>query len=201
MLTTLTKRQKEILDYVRIYSQLHGFSPSMYEIKDQFKLSAVSTVHEHLQNLKNKGLISKEINQARSIRAVEGDPSKVEMVEVPVIYSLTQNENLINIKNSHNIFVHRDLLNKADRFFAIEMDTALYKKIGIFPGDILIVKEDNQLLESQQVLATSSDKKYLLGLVMQERDYYVLAKLDEAGQIHKRFSVKATMVTLIRRYS
>src|SRR3990167_7314919 len=76
MYPTLTKKQKEILDFIKIYSQMHGYAPSLEEIKEHFRLSAISTVHEHIQNLKSKGFIQKEINQARSIRPVESELRK-----------------------------------------------------------------------------------------------------------------------------
>src|SRR3972149_9766367 len=90
MYPTLTKKQKEILDFIKIYSQMHGFAPSLEEIKAHFNLSAISTVHEHIQNLKTKGFIQKEINQARSIRAVESELRTNELIEVPITSTLTR---------------------------------------------------------------------------------------------------------------
>ena len=54
----LTKRQKQILDYIKQYISKHEYSPSLEEIAEKFNLSSVSTVHYHLSQLENKGLIT-----------------------------------------------------------------------------------------------------------------------------------------------
>ena len=53
----LTKRQKEILDYIREYLEAEGYAPSLEEIGSRFGLSSVATVHKHVQNLVEKGLL------------------------------------------------------------------------------------------------------------------------------------------------
>ena len=76
----LTKRQKQILDFVTDYSEKHGYSPSLEEIGGECGLSSLSTVHYHLDKLKKSGYLEKETSKPRSISL-----SKQEMVQIPVL--------------------------------------------------------------------------------------------------------------------
>ena len=66
-MTYLTKRQREILDFIRSFQRDRGYAPSLEEIASHFGLSAASTVHEHLVNLTEKGYLRRGWNRARSI--------------------------------------------------------------------------------------------------------------------------------------
>ena len=77
----LTKRQKEIYDFLRDYLAREGYAPSLEEIGAHFGLSSVATVHKHIQNLVQKGLLRKTWNRSRSIE-LEGS-RKVTEVSTP----------------------------------------------------------------------------------------------------------------------
>ncbi|MEM7246615.1 MAG: transcriptional repressor LexA [Acidobacteriota bacterium] len=63
----LTKRQREVLDFITDFIQSRRYSPSLDEIKDHFGLSSVATVHKHVSNLEEKGFIRRDWNRSRSI--------------------------------------------------------------------------------------------------------------------------------------
>jgi repressor LexA len=63
----LTKRQREILDYLQEFIQQHGYAPSLEEIGRRFSLSSLATVHKHLTNLQEKGCIRRSWNRSRSV--------------------------------------------------------------------------------------------------------------------------------------
>ena len=71
----LTRRQREIYDFVREYVTSRGYSPSLEEIGEHFGLSSVATVHKHVQHLVEKGWLRKAWNRSRSVEPVESDPS------------------------------------------------------------------------------------------------------------------------------
>ena len=66
----LTKRQREILDYLDEFIQQHGYAPSLEEIGRRFGLSSLATVHKHLTNLQDKGFIRRAWNRSRSVELV-----------------------------------------------------------------------------------------------------------------------------------
>ncbi|MEX2582762.1 MAG: helix-turn-helix domain-containing protein, partial [Gemmatimonadota bacterium] len=59
----LTKRQKEILDYIGAFIEDQGYAPSFEEIAEAFGYASLATVHEHLSNLERKGYIRKSYNE------------------------------------------------------------------------------------------------------------------------------------------
>ena len=72
----LTKRQRELYQYLKDHIHGKGYAPSIMEIGRQFGLSSPATVHKHLTHLENKGLIRKEHNLSRAIEIVE-EPASV----------------------------------------------------------------------------------------------------------------------------
>src|SRR5688572_31758865 len=66
----LTKRQKEILDFLEAFMSENGYAPSFEEIARHFGYTSLATVHEHLENLKQKGYIRKSYNASRSLELV-----------------------------------------------------------------------------------------------------------------------------------
>src|SRR5262249_27588261 len=66
----LTKRQREVYDFISGFVQKKGYSPSFEEIGDGMGLSSLATVHKHLTNLEKKGLLKRDYNRSRSIDVV-----------------------------------------------------------------------------------------------------------------------------------
>ena len=75
----LTRRQRQILDYVKEFIHARRYSPSLEEIGSHFGLTSLATVHKHLTNLEEKGLIRRGRNRSRSLEVVgdEGGPSRL----------------------------------------------------------------------------------------------------------------------------
>ena len=64
----LTKRQKEVLDFVESYSQKKGYAPSFEEIRKRLKLASVSTIHFHISKLKEGGYLGKTENKTPALK-------------------------------------------------------------------------------------------------------------------------------------
>src|SRR5690348_17819653 len=67
----LTKRQKEVLNYLVGFINKNGYSPSFEEIAHALKLTSLATVHKHLSTLERKGFIRRGYNQSRSIEVTQ----------------------------------------------------------------------------------------------------------------------------------
>src|ERR1700676_4802276 len=68
---TLTKRQKEVLDFLVSFHNKHGYSPSFEEMARSLKLTSLATVHKHITTLERKGFIRRGYNQSRSIEVLQ----------------------------------------------------------------------------------------------------------------------------------
>ena len=67
----LTRRQKEVLEYIAQFLQEHGYSPSYEEIARGLELASLATVHKHLQALELKGYVRRGFNQSRSVEIAD----------------------------------------------------------------------------------------------------------------------------------
>ena len=97
----ITKRQKQILDYIRSYIDKNGFAPSLGEIKRHFRLSSFSSVHYLVDQLREKGYLKKENFKARAIEIPKS--SKIDEVELPLLGLIAAGEPIEAIENSETI--------------------------------------------------------------------------------------------------
>src|ERR1700738_5143541 len=67
MMATLTKRQKQLVDFLENYITEHGYAPTLSEVGQYFGLSSLATVHKHLHNLEKKGFIKRVHNHSRAL--------------------------------------------------------------------------------------------------------------------------------------
>jgi len=67
----ITKKQKQVLDYITSFRKKRGYSPALEEIRKHFKLASVSTAHFHVRKLQELGLLEKQYNKPRSIALYE----------------------------------------------------------------------------------------------------------------------------------
>ena len=83
----LTNRQREILNYLTVYTEQNGFAPSFEEIAENFGYNSLATVHEHLTNLERKGYIKRSYNESRAIEILPSEASP-RAVELPLLGSV-----------------------------------------------------------------------------------------------------------------
>ena len=71
-MATLTKRQKQLVDFLENYITEHGYAPTLSEVGQYFGLSSLATVHKHLHNLEQKGFIKRQHNHSRALEVSGG---------------------------------------------------------------------------------------------------------------------------------
>lgn len=201
MLATLTKRQKEILDFIRVCIELNGYSPSLEEIRDHFNLSAVSTVHEHLENLRQKGYLHKQISQSRGISVIDLELKNQNYIQVPLIGKLQKNAEYLKEKGKTlNIFSEQ--LPGQGKYFAVEIGDLDLGFENLQKGDLLVFL-DSKTIEagkSQSIYLASAQKgslhigKVRIGSAQTSFFSYSTQKT------YSRFEISARLVLLIRNY-
>lgn len=204
MFPPLTKRQKEILEYIKVFNELKGYSPSLQDIKKHFRLSAISTVHEHIQNLQEKGYIHKEINQARSIRTIEPDAGKSEFTELPILGAINSKDQLKKIRPSKNILVHKSMLAKSGKHYAVIVANKNMEEFGLFEGDTVIaVEHQGKTIKAKSlIIAKIVGDRITLGKVVKENNRTVFKPANTKIKIksYRSFSLQGRVVGLIRHY-
>jgi hypothetical protein len=111
----LTKRQREILDYLQEFIQQYGYAPSLEEIGRRFGLSSLATVHKHLTNLEEKGFIRRLWNRSRSVELLSARTGQ-RAVELPMLGYVAAGLPIEAVAGSETIAVPEDLVGRRETY-------------------------------------------------------------------------------------
>lgn len=148
---TLTKRQKELLDFLDGYIQQHGFAPTLDETGKHFGLTSLATVHKHLTNLERKGLIRRRSGLSRALEVVPRSKS-VESVELPLLGMAAAGTPMEATLDNERILVPDTLVRKQESF-ALKVSGESMRDAGILDGDIVIVESRSTADSGETVVA------------------------------------------------
>jgi repressor LexA len=161
----LTKRQKEILDYVQNFIDSHDYAPSYREIADHFKLGSIATVADHLENLEGKGFITRDHNEARSLqlspRFNERD------FEVQLMGTIAAGYPIEAIRTRETIDIPRDMMGK--NVFALKVRGDSMIDDGIFDGDYVIIEQTSNPKNGDIVVALLDNENATLKRFYKEK--------------------------------
>ena len=147
----LTKRQKEVLDYLNDFIQQHGYAPSLEEIGRRFGLSSLATVHKHLTNLQEKGFIKRAWNRSRSVEMV-ATRAGGRAVELPLLGYVAAGSPIEAIAGSETIAVPENLVGKRDSYvLRVKGDSMIDEQIR--DGDYVIVEDRRSAENGEMVIA------------------------------------------------
>jgi repressor LexA len=135
----LTKRQKQLYDYIDDFIARHGYAPTLEEIGEKFKLSSLATVHKHLTNLEEKGLIKRKWNFSRAIELVP-QQKKAGAVELPLLGYVAAGAPIEALENAESFSVPEEFVRRQNTF-ALRVKGNSMIDDGIWDGDYLVVEE------------------------------------------------------------
>jgi repressor LexA len=147
----LTRRQREIYDYVRDFVAAQGYSPSLEEIGAHFGLSSVATVHKHVQHLSDKGYLRKAWNRSRSIEPL--DDSDAAAVELPLLGSVAAGAPIEAIEENERIAVPRELVRRRGESFVLRVRGDSMIEEQIRDGDLVVVESRSEARNGETVVA------------------------------------------------
>ncbi len=174
----LTKRQNEILTYIKKYMVSHGYPPTIREIGADLGVSSPATIHAHLANLESKGFIKKEDTKNRAIEllveneyAIKGE----EVVSVPLLGKITAGSPIEAIERPDEYFSLPAYLipNNKEVFTLLVSGTSMINA-GILDGDIVIVERRNSARNGEIVVAMTDENEVTLKTFYKESGYFRL---------------------------
>lgn len=163
----LTRRQRQILDFVADFIKDKDYSPSLEEIRRHFRLKSVSTVHEHIETLCSKGYLKKISNQPR---AIEPYSSEKDFIEIPLLGLISAGSPIEAIENPEPFLVNKQLLSKSGKHYALKVQGDSMIDEGIFDGDVVIVREQKIANNGETVVAILNNNEATLKKIYKESD-------------------------------
>lgn len=198
----LTKRQREILDYLNDFIQQHGYAPSLEEIGRRFGLSSLATVHKHLTNLQEKGFIKRSWNRSRSVELI---PARVgtRSVEVPLLGYVAAGAPIEAITGVETINVPEDLVGKGDTYvLRVKGDSMIDEQIR--DGDYVIVEDRKTAENGEMVIALVGGADVTLKKFYREHGRIRLQPANPAMQPMlfdpEQIQVQGVVIGVMRRY-
>jgi repressor LexA len=152
----LTKRQKEILDYVTQYIELHGYAPSYREIAEAFKLGSVATIAEHVDTLIAKGLLRKNENEARSLQLVspsEEEFDTAQAVGLPILGMIAAGQPIETINGHAETLEVPPFMVGRKHSYVLQVRGESMKDAGIMDGDYVVIQEKAEPSRGDMVVA------------------------------------------------
>lgn len=174
----LTKRQEEILNYIKEYIVTHGYPPTVREIGADLGVSSPATIHAHLKNLEEKGFILKKETKNRAIELlVENEFAHKDenTIEVPLLGKVTAGSPIEAIENPNEYFqLPAYLVPKNKEVFTLTVSGESMINAGILDGDILIVEKQSTARNGQIVVAMNEDNEATVKTFYKEQGYFRL---------------------------
>lgn len=162
----MTRRQKEILDFVGAFIKENGYSPSLEEIADELGLSSVSTVHKHVSHLLEKGLLRRGWNQNRSLEPVRFE-RRPRAAVIPLVGIVAAGRPIEAIEDVETLEIPESFLGRGETY-ALRVAGESMIDEGIRDGDFVIVERRRKARNGEVVVALIDGEEATLKTFRQE---------------------------------
>ncbi len=198
----LTKRQREILDYLNEFIEQHGYAPSLEEIGRRFGLSSLATVHKHLTNLQDKGFIRRAWNRSRSVELV---PTRMggRALDLPLLGYVAVGAPIEAVVSNETVTVPEDLVGTRDTYALRVRGNSMIDE-QIRDGDLVVVEDRQTAHNGEMVIALLEGAEVTLKKFYRENGHIRLQPANDAvAPIIMRadkVQVQGVVVGVMRRY-
>jgi repressor LexA len=177
-MTKLSKRQEDILAFIKEEVRAKGYPPSVREIGEAVGLASSSTVHGHLARLESKGLIRRDPTKPRAIEVLDYTPTNIptqNVINVPIIGKVTAGLPITAIENVEEYFPLPLSFAAADEnVFMLEIMGDSMIEAGILDGDYVVVKQQRTANNGDIVVAMTEEDEATVKRFFKEKDHFRL---------------------------
>ena len=170
----LTKRQEDVLKYIKKYVANHGFPPATREIGAALGLTSPATVHTHIKKLVQKGYLKTTKSKFRTIEVVGNNEYNMpdNLVRVPMLGKVTAWSPFEAIEKPDEFFdLPVSLVPKEEKVFVLEVSGESMINKGIYDGDVVIVQEQKNARNGDIVVAMNDNDEVTLKTFYKEKDH------------------------------
>lgn len=172
----LSKRQQDILDFIKQEVKQKGYPPSVREIGLAVGLASSSTVHGHLERLETKGFIRRDPTKPRAIEILDSEEEmmvpKSKVVNVPLVGKVTAGQPITAIENVEEYFpLPEHMAGYDQQVFMLEIVGESMIEAGIHNGDYVIVRQQSTAQNGDIVVAMTEDDEATVKRFFKEKNY------------------------------
>ena len=198
----LTKRQAEILAFITNHISEHNYAPSYREIGKFFGLSSTATIAEHIESLKQKGYLTNEEFNARSIQITTPElRERLELCSVPLMGAIAAGKPIEAIATPETIDIPRDM--SGNNVYALRVKGESMIEDGIMNGDYVIIEHARTAKNGDIVVALVEGDNVTLKRFYKEKDCFRLQPANSTMQamFFKNVDIQGRVRGLIRKFA
>lgn len=174
----LTKKQGEILDFIKVYVANHGYPPTVREIAKKLKVNSPATIHSHLNKLAEKKYIKKDDSKNRAIELLVDNEylnKNESIVSIPLLGKIKAGLPIEAIENPNDFFdVPSYLIPKNKEVYALNVSGDSMINIGIYDNDIILIEKQNIARNGDIVVAMNDENEVTLKTFYKEKGHFRL---------------------------
>jgi len=201
-MATLTKRQKQMVDYLEHYISQNGYAPTLAEVGEYFGLSSLATVHKHLRNLEGKGFIRRQHNHSRALEMAAGS-GHTGARRIVLAGQVAAGTPIEAIETAETISVPEEFIRREDTFcLRVKGDSMI--EDGIRDGDYIIVESRDSANNGETVVALVGNEATVKKLFRESDGRVRLQPANATMQPimldSDELSIRGVVVGLMRHY-
>jgi repressor LexA len=211
----LTKKQKELFDYLSNYIARNSISPSFEEMKNAVNLKSKSGIHRLITSLEQRGFIKRLKHKARAMEITKtltnnfiniNHDKKLNSIEIPLLGSIAAGDPMEAIENPNEfVTVPSTFLSPHNQFFGLKVNGLSMIDKGICDGDIAIIKKTNSVLNGKIAAVLTRDNEITLKIIKIKNNtiHLIPANKNYTEKVLNvnEVQIQGTLTGIIRKYN
>jgi len=197
----LTDRQKQILSFIADYIKKNSYPPTIREIADHYSIS-VKGAHDHITALRKKGHLKHADKRPRTMGLIHSRPEDTDMMNVPILGSVAAGIPILSDENyDGSVMLHRSMLKKNRKYFALKVKGDSMSGAGILEGDTAIIEKQSSVRNGEIAVAVIDEAVTLKRFYKESTRVRLQAENPAYKPIYSQdVRILGRLFTLIRNY-
>jgi len=197
----LTDRQKQVLSFIADYIKKNSYPPTIREIADHFSIS-VKGAHDHITALRKKGHLKHTDKRPRTMGLIHSRPEDADLMSIPVLGTVAAGMPILSEENyDGNVLLHRTMLKKNKKYFALKIKGDSMSGAGILEGDTAIIEKQNTVRNGEIAVALIDEAVTLKRFYKESTRIRLQAENPAYKPIYSQdVKILGRLYTLIRTY-
>lgn len=198
----ISTKQMEVYEFLKQHVNKKGYPPSIREICAAVGLKSTSTVHAHLKKLEEKGYIRKDPSKPRAIEIIEDTNTRKEMLNIPIVGSITAGTPILAVENIENNFsIPMEFVNSNKKLFMLHIVGDSMIDAGILDGDLAIIEKSNYA-ENGDIVAALIENEATIKRFFKESNHIRLQPENKLMEpiIVENCTILGKLIGLYREY-